>query len=302
MQWHKLGRIFQPRGQASWIVSHAAVPIPFHLGADRFRIYFSSRNQQNQAQFGYIEIDLTDPTRQLAYAKKPALEIGDLGTFDDSGVIGDWIVPRNGQLLLYYTGWNRAVTVPFRNAIGLAISSDGGETFVRSSAGPILDRSVHDPCFVSNSCVLAEDGRSRMWYISGLRWETGDHGPKHYYHLKYAESDDGTNWQRQGTISIDFKDESEYAISRPCVVRDDDLYRMWYSYRGQSYRIGYAESDDGISWQRKDDLVGIDVSSSGWDSEMIEYPYVFDHNGRRYLLYNGNGYGQTGIGLAVLEK
>jgi hypothetical protein len=34
---------------------------------------------------------------------------------------------------------------------------------------------------------------------------------------------------------------------------------------------------------------------------MIEYPFVFDHGGARYMLYNGNGYGRSGVGLAVLE-
>jgi hypothetical protein len=81
---------------------------------------------------------------------------------------------------------------------------------------------------------------------------------------------------------------------------------MWYSYRAQknidTYRIGYAESNDGISWVRKDEEIGIDVSNEGWDSEMICYPYIFDHNGKRYMLYNGNGYGKTGFGLAVLEE
>jgi hypothetical protein len=74
---------------------------------------------------------------------------------------------------------------------------------------------------------------------------------------------------------------------------------MWYSYRGESYRTGYAESQDGINWQRKDEEAGIDVSPSGWDSEMIAYAHVFNHRGKRYMLYNGNGYGKTGIGLAV---
>ena len=51
-----------------------------------------------------------------------------------------------------------------------------------------------------------------------------------------------------------------------------------------------------------DERAGIDVSPSGWDSESIEYPHVFDHAGMRYMLYNGNGYGKTGFGLAVLES
>jgi predicted GH43/DUF377 family glycosyl hydrolase len=141
-----------------------------------------------------------------------------------------------------------------------------------------------------------------MWYVSCTRWELEDNQPKHYYHIKYAESNDGIHWERTGRVCIDFESSDEYAISRPCVVKDDDIYRMWYSYRGESYRIGYAESEDGIHWERKDEEVGIDVSPSGWDSEMIEYPFVFDHEGKRYMLYNGNGYGKTGIGLAVLAE
>ena len=35
---------------------------------------------------------------------------------------------------------------------------------------------------------------------------------------------------------------------------------MWYSYKGANYRIGYAESNDGIDWIRMDELTGIDVS------------------------------------------
>jgi hypothetical protein len=44
---------------------------------------------------------------------------------------------------------------------------------------------------------------------------------------------------------------------------------------------------------------GIDVSSEGWDSEMVAYPWVGDIGGARRMLYNGNGYGRTGIGQAI---
>jgi len=50
-----------------------------------------------------------------------------------------------------------------------------------------------------------------------------------------------------------------------------------------------------------DNNVGIEVSESGWDSEMIQYPYVFNHKGNKYMFYNGNGYGANGAGLAVLS-
>ncbi|WP_416398648.1 hypothetical protein [Allohahella sp. A8] len=141
-----------------------------------------------------------------------------------------------------------------------------------------------------------------MWYLSCTDWRIRDGKPEHRYHIKYAESPDGISWEREGIVAIDYSDETEYAISRPSVIRDKDCWKMWYSFRGPSYRIGYAESHDGRQWQRLDAECDINVSKFGWDSEMIEYPFVFDHAGDRYMLYNGNGYGKTGFGLAVLEQ
>jgi hypothetical protein len=77
---------------------------------------------------------------------------------------------------------------------------------------------------------------------------------------------------------------------------------MWYSYRGDRYRIGYAESNDGVVWTRLDESAGIDVTGGAWDGDMIEYPCVVDVAGRRLMLYNGNEYGRTGIGLAEMNR
>ena len=35
---------------------------------------------------------------------------------------------------------------------------------------------------------------------------------------------------------------------------------------------------------------------------MQAYPHVFKHKKNLYMLYNGNGYGKTGIALAKLEN
>ena len=142
-----------------------------------------------------------------------------------------------------------------------------------------------------------------MWYLSGLDWLPDD-PPASTYNLRYAVSPDGIRWQRDGHVAVDFAHPGELAIARPSVLKDGDLWRMWYCYRGADfpYRIGYAESDDAITWRRRDDLAGIKVSPEGWDSEMTCYPCVFDHRDRRYMLYNGNGYGASGIGLAILEE
>jgi hypothetical protein len=281
--------------------SHAAVPIAESLGGDLFKIYFSSRDVFNRSFTGYTIVDIVRPNYIIELSSNPVLAPGALGEFDDSGAMATWLTSYHGKKFLYYIGWNLGVTVPFRNAIGLSLSTKSGG-FKRYSDGPVVDRSMHEPHFCASCCVFPGDDFWRMWYLSCTGWRMRKGKPEHNYHIKYAESLDGINWQRNGIVSIDFSNDEEFAISRPSVIHDNNLWRMWYSFRGQSYRIGYAESEDSRQWRRFDSQVGIDTSTTGWDSEMIEYPFVFDHKGQRYMLYNGNGYGKTGFGLAVLEK
>lgn len=298
-RWIKQGLLFAPSGEAGWLHSHAALPVVDQTESG-FRVYFSSRDERNRAHIGFFETDpdLREVTR---VSERPVIGPGPLGAFDDSGVTTSWIVNHDGKKYQYYSGWSRGVSVPFYFFVGLAISADGGETYERVSPSPILERNAIDPYLTASPCVLVENGRWRMWYVSGTAWEIKDERPRHRYHIKYAESSDGIEWRREGTVCIDYESDDEYAISRPCVVRDGSLYRMWYASRGRSYRIGYAESKDGLKWTRMDQQSGIDVSDAGWDSEMLAYPYVFEHRGVYHMLYNGNDYGKTGIGLAVLK-
>ncbi|QLF71681.1 hypothetical protein FE840_018720 (plasmid) [Peteryoungia desertarenae] len=298
--WRKLGKIFCPSGSIEWMHSHASVPIAERLNGNIFKIYFSSRDKNNRSYTGYIIIDITRPKEILAVSSSPVIGPGSLGEFDDSGAMATWIAQHGEQRFLYYIGWNLGVTVPFRNSIGLCISEHDGD-FRRYAAGPIIDRSVTEPHFVASCCVLPDQDKWRMWYLSCTDWRLLNGRLEHRYHIKYAESVNGISWNREGIVAIDYADDTEYAISRPSVIRDPDCWKMWFSCRGSTYRIGYAESQNGIKWNRLDADCAIDVSLSGWDSEMIEYPFVFDHDGARYMLYNGNGYGQTGFGLAVLE-
>ena len=238
-------------------------------------------------------------TGEPKYENEPLLAPGELGAFDDAGVTTSCLVEDGDAFNLYYSGWTRGVTVPFYFYVGCAGSTDGGETFTRVSRAPILERNEVDPFLTASPWVLVEDGRWRMWYVAGTGWEIRDGGPRHRYHIKYAESDDGITWRRDGLVCIDYRNADEYAIARPTVLRDGDRYRMWYCSRGPAYRLGYAESADGLTWERRDDEAGLEPSPEGWDSQMICYPAVYESDGRRFLLYNGNGYGATGVGVAV---
>jgi hypothetical protein len=301
MKWIKRGLIFSPRGQHEWVTTHAMLPVADRIGDDLYRIYFSGRDRLNRSLIGYVEIDINDPQQILELAEKPVLGLGNLGAFDDNGVSPTWLVNHGGQKYLYYFGWNKGSLVRAAEVSGLAISKDGGRTFERHSRAPIIDRTDREPYLILViSCILIEGQTWRMWYDSADEWQNPEL-PR--YNIKYAQSNDGIYWQRDGTVSVNYKSADESRVSRASVLKDDDVYKMWHCYAmgGGGYRMGYAESADGIHFERMDDKVGINVSAAGWDSEMVCYPHVFVHKGQKIMLYCGNGYGRTGFGLAVME-
>ena len=308
MRWQKKGQIFTADRQHEWMAHHAYVPIADKINDEVIRIYFGTRDHQNRTVATFIEVEAKDPSNVLYVHDRPVLGLGQLGTFDDNGVTPSCIVTRDDKKYLFYVGWNRTVTVPYRNAIGVAISEDGGLTFKRLYEGPIIDRNPLDPYFIAGHFVMIENGIWKIWYGSSTGWDIVNGQPEPRYLIKYAESSDVSNWVRKNQICLSYKFESE-AISRPSVIKENGGYRMWYCFRGnldyrtnkaQSYRIGYAESSDGISWTRKDEQVGIEPSETGWDSIMVEYPFVYYHKEVKYMLYNGNGFGETGFGYAVM--
>ncbi len=298
MRWLKRGLIFELPSDLGWAVSHAALPVVEGSG-DRRRVYFSARDAAGRAQIGSFQFSPAEPASVSDVSLAPVLGLGPLGAFDDCGVTTACLVEEGGRRFLYYSGWTLAVSVPFSFFIGLAISENGAP-FRRVSHAPVLGRSAVDPFVTASPAVLVDDGVWRMWYVSGTAWIAERGRPKHYYHIKYAESRDGIEWTPTGTVCLDYASADEYAIARPCVLKERGRYRMWYSYRGNRYRIGYAESADGIEWTRRDAEAGIEASTTGWDSEMTAYPWVFRHGAGLHMLYNGNAYGRTGIGMAML--
>jgi hypothetical protein len=299
--WRKRGLLWEPPGPLPWANSHAALPALERIEGDRFRLYFSPRDRQGRAHVARVEATLEEGSVTIGeFDREPVIAPGPLGGFDDRGTAMACIAGDGDRRLLFYSGWSLGVTVPFYFFTGLAVSEDGGERFRRSSDAPLLDRAPTDPFLNGSPFVLRDGAAWRMWFVTGSGWEDGK-PPSHRYRIGYAESTDGISWRRDGTIAIDYRDETEHSISRPCVVHGGDRYRMWFAARGSSYRLGYAESTDGIEWERDDARAGLAPGEDGWDEEMVAYPFVCSHGGFDYLFYNGNGYGRTGVGYAVRE-
>jgi hypothetical protein len=301
--WQKSGLLIDGNDLPGY--SYAAVPTILFKQKNILRVAFSRRDSQNRSLPFYFDFDINNQT-VIHISQIPLLMPGNMGCFDDSGVMPTCAVERNNEIWMYYIGWNLGVTVPFRNSLGLAISKDGGTSFYRAFEGPVVDRTALEPHFNASCSIMRDRQKWKMWYLSCIKWVKTDTRYEHYYHLKYAESKNGVNWKRNGQVAVDFKYPGEHCISAPRVIKENGVFKMWYSYRkgflGDTYRIGYAESLNGINWERKDENVKLDISAKGWDSEMICYPCIFEAGDKLYMFYNGNGYGQSGIGLAVLNK
>lgn len=302
--WKKLGQLYVPKasGRHPKLISHAANPLPVHMAGDVYRIFFSGRDDQQRSSVGAVDVDIVQ-RRVITEHYYPFFEHGPVGSFYSDGVSIGNCYEANDIRYMLFMGWQNPPSGHWRGDIGrliltpeLSLQLEGEEPFMGSNPT--------DPISLSYPWVQSRSsGGFDMWYGSTLAWDAGNGEMLHV--IQHASSDNGNSWVRTG-LAVPYELGLAQAFSRPTMVLNDTGdFEMWFSFRsgaGEKYRIGYARSGDGLEWTLDLKRAGIDVSLSGWDSEMIEYPFVFDHSGSRYMLYNGNGYGKTGFGLAVLDE
>ena len=300
--------IYVPSGEFGWAKTHAQIPTFYETRDGKWRIYYTTRNEKGISNISFIEIDSGNPAVVTYIHNSPLLPLGNFGSFDEDGIMMSSLVRDGDKLLLYYTGWNKKIGANYTIAMGLAVSYDDGISFKKLFDGPIADRDIYDPIFSAMPCVIKQGNLWKMWYISCTEWKLINNNPEPVYLVKYAESQDGIIWGKNKDICIDYKYDGE-AIGRPSVIIEDGIYKMWYSTRGSvnyrtdknnSYKIGYAESQDGIKWQRMDDKINIPLANSGWDSEMMCYCNIVKIHDKKYMFYNGNTFGKTGVGYKIL--
>lgn len=177
------------------------------------------------------------------------------------------ILKKDRDIYLYYIGFQLGVKVPYFMFCGLAISKDNGNSFTRFSKSPILDRvndEVYARCGVN---VIKDDDVFRMWYVASYKqgWTMAQGKLKPFYIMKTADSKDGIHWS-EPVQCLEYKNDDEHGFGRPFVWKEKGEYKMYYSIRTYSrgYYIGYAESDNGISWDRQDEKAQVMSGPISW--------------------------------------
>jgi hypothetical protein len=315
-EWERKGQILDFTKLSDWGSTHAQVPYFIEISGKR-KIYFTSRPPRNEdgSFVSYIHaLDFEEHSGNFYVSKiykTPILELGEKGCFDEFGTMPCTIIlhPENKQVWMYYVGWSRKLSVPYDCAIGLAVSSDGGETFKKISNGPLIAGNKFSPFVLGCPRVYLFNSKWYMFYLGGIKWMNFNGKMECFYKLKLAISNNGLDWQLNDEFIIPEKYENECQTCAS-VFYLDGKYHMYFTYRysidfrnsERGYRIGYASSEDLMVWQRDDDKGNFSTSNLGWDSEMVCYPNVNSIDGRLIMFYCGNEFGVKGFGYAELKN
>lgn len=314
-KWEKLGKVFDPTvaKPQPWMQEYAQCPSPLVTGEKTVRVYFACRPQRGDdlqyiSHSGYVDLSRKDLTEVVNISRNPILKLGGPGSFDEFGSMTSSFVKKADLIYAYFTGWTRMQSVPYTLAIGMAVSTDGGDHFNKIGDGPILGPTVKEPYLASGPIVRIVDGHWHMWYLTGIKWvlDQGQYAP--VYRIVHATSHDGMTWVRNGSPVVPTLSQDECQVSFALFFLGE-LWHVIFAYRqsidfrhnhDRSYRLGYAYSVDLTNWTRDDAQIGLDVSESGWDSEMICYPQIFELDDRILMFYCGNKFGREGFGIAEI--
>ena len=285
VNWRAIGNLYQCRNLHPKMVSHAANPLALHLRENIFRVFFSARDAQNRSSVGAVDIDIL-AGQVIKQLTKPVFEYGPADSFYSHGVSVGNIYSTGTQRYMLFMGWKVPELGHWFGQIGRLLVGDD-LSLTLDSATPFLPLDRQDPISLSYPWVENLGNKYGMWYGSTTVWDAGNGDMLHT--IRYAESEDGHTWKKHGDV-IPHTLGTAQAFSRPTVVRDiTGCLSMWFSFRrgdGSAYRIGESHSINGLSWSPVAETKGFLPSQSDeWDSHMREYPFVFRHEGKLYMLY-----------------
>ncbi len=246
-----------------------------------YKMWYSGYSGSLVWNVGYAESQ--DGVAWTKSESNPVLNPGPPGSWDDEAVIHPRVLKDGSIYKMWYTG---------RNSTGFMIGyaeSDDGISWTKSSQNPVLgEEDGWDSYSVSMSHVIRDGATYRMWFSGGHVSGQG---------VGYATSTDGLNWTKygEGPILTSEGENWTYYIVSPAVLRDQSVYRMWYSgcKPGEDGRvrcaIGYATSVDGINWTRDpSNPVLVSGPAGSWDNWGAFGPSVLNESGNLEIWYSGN--------------
>jgi hypothetical protein len=258
---------------------YAQLPTPI-IEEDKILIFYSWK-KESKSIIGVLYYDFNF---NLIHNDPDALHPGEKGDFDDSGVMPSCALRIDGDIFIFYTGWHLRESVPYSQAIGVG-KLNKKRKIERLCRGPIFSINQESPILVNSPFVYQENNCIKMIYSAGTHW----HDNKPCYHLRSAIS--YKNFQFLDNNVFFKTDEKNECISRCCLYEKEIYFARKLT--NTFYDIYFVENGN---------MNMINLKKTKWNNQMHCYPYVFDVNGEKILLYNGNDFGKTGIGMTKWKK
>jgi hypothetical protein len=296
INWVKKGKIFDLNKNISKnYSSHCANPTSIFLDKDIIRIFYNLRDRYNRS--GISSFDFNLKTMKIISNEKKILNPKlKKNSFYSHGMSIGSIINIKGLNFLYFMGWKIKKGKHWFGNVGRLLINKKHQLKLEDKE-PIIPLDDNNPISVSYPGIIKKKNKFLFIYGTTLSWNFLNNDMLHIF--KSAETYDGKKLREIGFLKSDIN--KFQALSKPSIIKINNYYHMWFSYRGSAnkkYKIGYAHSKDAYNWKYKINYNSIGLSNKGWDSEMIEYPSVLRYNRKLILLYNGNSYGKSGIGLA----
>ena len=265
------------------------------------------------------------PNLNLNFQKQGQMKAPGGGNVVSHDVLSDpTILFDNGKYRMWFTAAIKPFTDEQEMGIAYAESDDGlewtprldpdtkePELLLRPTPGAWDEGGIETPSVVKNA-----DGKYFLFY-------SGDVPPRgsHSWSIGLATSDDGITWTKVGTTPVmdgrqgwegPFFEGSGRrkrrvgGVCEPSVLYNAELgqFQMWYSALGSknekiAFRMGYATSTDGITWDARPEPVFEPDVDGSWDDSVISHlSVVFDPPTGYHLFY----FGGSAKGYQMAEK
>jgi predicted GH43/DUF377 family glycosyl hydrolase len=226
----------------------------------------------------------SDGINWIKNVDNPVLDIGPPGSWDDNRVSSPAVIFKGNIYHMWYTG-NDGSNI----TMGYAISPDG-INWTKSNSNPILSvgpAGSWDSVYAETPSVVFNGTILQMWYTGklGSTYRIG-------YATGYAKLPDKALWTKnEANPVLDTGPPSSWddlKAVHPTVVFKDNLYHMWYAGLGPSgYKIGLANSTDGINWEKCSLNPVLDAGPSAWEGAKVETPTVLFDGTTFHMWYSG---------------
>ncbi|UCH90156.1 MAG: hypothetical protein JSV49_05840 [Thermoplasmata archaeon] len=272
----------------SWDASHIYSPSVIFNGS-MYKMWYMGSDGVN-ARIGYATS--TNGTYWTKHTANPVLDLGNPGSWDDTHVMGPYVLYIGNTYYMFYSGNDNSNT-----RTGLATSKDG-INWTKCRANPLLEPGAGgswDSLHAMEVAVLYDGSNFKMWY-------TGHNGLNS--RLGYASLTNGTHWWKLAVNPvIDLGPGGSYDdfyIESPSVIHNGKIYQMWYaSHDGSKVTVSYATSRDGLTWKKYSKNPVLDIGPlNSWDDTHVDAPTVIYDGSQYKMWYVGDDGTTTRIGYA----